>query len=67
MATPDINPDPSPAREPVRVMAMFDGNYSTNYAMVKNARQIDSIQYGEESCPCCGHHHEDCTDDCPCC
>lgn len=33
----------------------WDGNYSTNYGMQKNARCVDHIHYGEEDmeCPQC--------------
>lgn len=51
----DINPPPNPGRRPVGIMTNFDGNFSTNYAMVKNAREIDHIHYGDcdEECPLC--------------
>lgn len=45
---------PEQGTRPVGILTNFDGNYSTNYDMVKNVRHIDHICYGEEGEPCPG-------------
>jgi len=52
----DINPkDHTQGRRPTGIMTTFDGNYSTNYSMVKNVRMADHLHFGEcdEECPDC--------------
>lgn len=54
MDGPQRQLQPDQGNRPVGILTNFDGNYSTNYDMVKNVRTIDHIHYGEEGEPCPG-------------